>query len=1213
MNDYASSQRQTLKAAGFSPQDIDSYLGGQPAQPHPDASEANRSFAQAVGNSFVDSHNLINVGTGRDAMQTMKDIGTVYGPLEAALNVSTGMAFGFPTYIGAGAVGLFDKYVLGDKSMDPEAMAEKLSRAVTYQPHTEAGARLAGAAQYPLEVLNNAGMEAGYKVANVGERAGLSNTAASWAGAFTAAAIQMLPAALLGELGRKLNGQRITTEDMQNVAKVTAGPDAAPETVQSVENSLRATYQQTGIGPYTVLEQARIDPAIADELKSPDVSVPTAFQPYMRREQVGVPVSDQMKAVRPLEPETPIPEPVEPLESAPDVVAESPVLTPEVASPEAARTQAYETGDGDITLLHAGLSPIEAIQGLKDLGSRILQTDTGQAASAVMSDAVRDLQLKTTPMAAGSDRAMAIAKDAANAMRKAAWQWTAFDDLLRKGYTPEQRERMWTAAEEENTLRTQGVTDPARGLASLSEDERQTVDTLAQYGNALLDRARKIGMFQGEGVAYWTPRMVAMIGEDGEVSMPSHERVSSPEGRGGNITTSASALTRRKYATAEETEEAAKTKFGEGATVVRDIRTMPMAMSRIERAIAGRELVNRVKDVGLRIGQETVSSNEKPGYFTIDHPAFKTYRPRLIEQDGKMVPALDQDGNMMFDRVPLYVSKEFEGPLKAIMTEKSGALYKAFMGLKGKTMGLIMYSPLIHNAVEWGRALPMMPGKVLTGRVYFEGNAAKHDPVTMRRALDAGLVPIGHRFFNQDVTDLFEEPTIKPGRSLTAKAIGGAVGLLSDEAGTAVKAAIDKAGDVWHNTLLWDRVADLQMGLFTNLERDMIGKGLDPLTASRMAAHFANRYAGALPNEAMSAGARKLANVALFSRTFTLGNIGAMKDIARGLPGDVQAQILRDAGEIARAGAAKAARQKALHAFVMDVALMYVGNAIMQNAMDVIMRDKTVPQVLQGYAVRFKDYLSRADTDPSAILNIGSIFPNSRNEPGKEGRILFNTAKDGTAIYMRLPTGKIGEEFQGYLTSPLDMLKRKEGTILRPLMQAFQNDKGFGRKVYDDQEPGIKGMLHAVGNVVWNILQEQIPLDSIQSGYRLMSGHGDDVDALKTIGPLLGLTFSKGAPGGPQVGVMFEAEKRHQNEVASAMPGIRELIKDGDVQTAIQKMEEAHMTPQEQRMTLKYAINPQARLNRNRLKKFEQIAPVDMLERMEQLQQEQASSESSDE
>ncbi len=1361
INSYAAQQRVRLGAAGFSQKEIDSYLGPQVVpKPQPDTREANGAFAQTLSTALVANHQVITGGAplspapgadapqsapaSRDAMpglgapstpqapdvqidppvtvlppaghlsdawQTMKDVSTVYGPVEAAMNAVTGLA-GFGGYLAAGGAGAIDRFVFGNTQVDPQVWGGKLQQAMTYKPETEAGQRLAADVQAPLDALGRLGLKVSQGATNWLTLHGHPD-AATAVGAVTDAAVQMLPAIVGGELVRKLSGQAPDAADMANSAKVIAGPAAHPEAVQAVENSLRQTYAKTGIGPFTVLQEAQRDPNLTAELKDPSVGVPSAFQKYVRTPQAGLPVSARMQMVRPLEPSTPVPDEAPlPQESpfeqevrahAPDVVGTDGLAPPppEVlqgadlsdtpadrvdtsltaralqidpqAVQEAAETHANDdgaflsavrsivngqdenpeapaggTGDdlaggaepaaagagpiegaaaagdgtaaepggaganagaglfpGGIVELNSGLTAKQAADGMRQIAQDLADTRAGQKVASVVTDAMHDAQLKVTPMAAGSGRAMAIAKDAANAMRLAEWQWSRFDDLLRKGFTPEQRTRMWNAAEEENTLRTLGVQDASRGLASLTSDERSAVETLSQYGNQLLERARKVGMFEGEGVPYWTPRMVAMIGEDGEISMPPRrgEPVEFPK-QGGNIGTSASSLRARKYATVEETEAAAKAKFGDNATVIRDIRTMPMAMARIERAIAGRELINRIKDVGQQVGLETVSGGEKPGFFTIDHPAFKTYRPRYVEQpDGSVQALRDEEGNTVLDRVPLWISKEFEGPLKAIMSERSGAIYKGLMSLKGKATSLIMYSPLIHNAVEWGRALPLMPGKVLTGRVYFEGNAAKNDPITMRRAIDAGLVPIGKRFFNQDITGLAERPEIQPGRSLTAKVIGGATGLVNDAAGAAVKRAIDTMGDVWHNTLLWDRVGDLQMGLFANIERDLVRKGVDGQTASRLAAHFANRYAGALPNEAMSAGARKLANLTLFSRTYTLGNIGALKDMITGLPQDVQAQIERDAGQLSRLGAQKLGRQKAIHAFVMDVGLLYVGNAIMQNVMDHLIRNRSLPAILAGYALRFKDYLSRAETNPAAALDLGSLFPQSENEPGMENRVFFKTAPDGTGIYMRLPTGKVGEDAAGWLTSPLETLKRKQGTLARPLLQTLENDKGFGRKIYDDQEPGFKGMLDAAGNIAWNVLQQQVPLDSIQAGYRLLTGHGDETDALKTIGPLLGVTFSKGAPGGPQVGVMFHAEERHQNEVANAMPRIRRAIKDGDLHSAIQQMEAAHMTPAEQRLTLRYAMNPQQRLNRARLRKFEQIAPTDMLDRMEELQQ----------
>ena len=1039
--------------------------------------------------------------------------------------------------------------------------------------------------------------------------------------------------------------------------------------------------------------------------------------------------------------------------------------------------------------------------------ARAQATKLGAAASEWGASVTEDAQLKTIPMAAGTDAARAIAKDFANADRLSRWQWARFDDIIKKNYTPEQQQKMWDAGEEENQLRLEEVPQSeraGRGLDKLTPEERKTMDTLQEYGDALLARARDVGMFRGEGVKYWVPRMVAMIGKDGEVSRPK-AKGGIPEGparspysspSGGNITTQASSLKQRKYATAAETEAAAKTKFGEEAYLARNIRTMPMAMARIERAIAGRELINAIKEFGKDTGQETVAEAPKDGYFTIDHPAFKTYRyrPDLVykeawdrqmwdqqinfarsigvepermlsmrggtwgwakqtgevrtrfggpetvlthelghqldfkyglvnkffggdrpksdfilqrqidkaaregntglaekyrkqmtingemrdladlrfegqeatdyyrkyvrkgtEKMANMVHAyvhapekfkavaptayrefksfianhpelaqLDQikpsltltSGGFRkrppgedFDVFPVWVSKEFEGPLKSIMTDQPGTAYKAMMALKGKSMSVIMYSPLIHNGVEWGRALPAMPGKVATFKVYFEGNMAKNDPAIMSRFIDGGLVPIGHRFFMQDISGLLEEPELKPGRSWTAKIAGGAVGLVNKSAGEAVKRGIDTAGDFWHNTLLWDRVADLQMGLAINFERKAIQDGLDPQSATRLAAHMANRFAGALPNEAMSANARKLANFIFFSRTFTFGNLGVMKDMMTGLPRDVQAQIGRDAGEVARFAAKGEAQRVAISAFTKDIALMYVANSALQSGFDYLKRDKSLSEIEQGYIDRFDKMLKHTKENPTDLLKpfaeLESLTPMSENEPGKEYRVLYDFADTGTATYVRLPMGKIGEEFLGYATGPLDMLHRKLGTVARPIWQILDNDRGYGRHVWNPYLKGYEGAFKAVGNSVMLMFSSQVPGDTITSAIDMARGRAEEGDAMKVIGPLFGLTFSKGAPGGPEVGEMYTVEAAHRAEVSDVMPDVKRLIKNGDNEGAVKLMYENHMTPSEIRMTLRFATMPKSRMTPQAMKKFFMVAPPEERERMQQMRENQ--------
>ena len=801
----------------------------------------------------------------------------------------------------------------------------------------------------------------------------------------------------------------------------------------------------------------------------------------------------------------------------------------------------------------------------------------------------QDLLLKVAPMSTGSERARAIAKDFANADRTARWQWNSFDELLKKNFSKEQLKTMWEAADEENVLRQKGEKDDSRGLGRLDPKEREVVETLHQYGEELLQRAKEVGMFQGDGLPFWAPRMAVMLGDDGEYYRPpSGAGTGGGSGEGGNITTSSQNLKQRKYLTSEETEAAMKAKLGDEAKLVKNIRTMPLAMARLERAIAGRELVNSIKDLGTKVGANLVSSSEGPGFFTVDHPAFKTFKPRMVEEDGKYVPAVDQNGEMIFDRTPIYINDEFKGPLKAIMTDKPGAIYQGLMTLKAKAMGLIMYTPIIHNAVEWGRALPIMPGKVLTFKVYFEGNAIKNDPVQMRQAIKDGLVPIGHRAAMQDITGLMEDPTLEAGRSWTAKIAGKIADQVSEDAGQSVREGIDKAGDFWHNTLLWDRVGDLQAGIYSNLKSDLVGKGMDARSAGILAAHFANRFAGALPNEAMSSGARKIANFALFSRTFTLGNLGVLKDAITGLPADVKAQISRDAQELGMRSAKNIARKEAIGAIVFDMGLMLVGNSLLQDALNV-MNGQSLDETEDGYVRRFKAYMNSVTDNPfNLVSNISQISSTADNEPGKENRIRYGTDSDGTGLYFRLPIGKIGEEFAGWLTSPLKTFQNKEGTIMRPLGQIWSNDKGLGQPLYDPYAKTLSmDTVKNAGRIAWALMGSQLPTDALVAAYDIARGKGDGTDVSKTVGPLVGITTSKGAPGGPAVGEMYDADRQYKMRVSFAMPDVKRALKDDDIDRAVELLQNAGMQPSEIRSRLKAMLEPESRLNHGAINRFE--------------------------
>jgi hypothetical protein len=272
VKDFAAQQRQTLSAAGFTDDEINQHLG-VPAQP--DTLAANKQFSRVVGDALTKA-----AATLKPAGETVMDVASVYAPIEAALNAGSGLLFGFPAYVGAGLGGLVSKHLLG-LDADPKELAENMARVFTYQPMTQRGQRLAGNVMLPLTMLQEGSEAAGHGVTTLATKAGASTNTAAALGAVTDSTIQMLTPTLLGELGRKMGGQTVTADDMRNTAQVIAGPEATHEVVQAVEQGLQSTYRKTGIGPYTVLEDAHKDPQIAADLADPQLEVPRAYEEHV--------------------------------------------------------------------------------------------------------------------------------------------------------------------------------------------------------------------------------------------------------------------------------------------------------------------------------------------------------------------------------------------------------------------------------------------------------------------------------------------------------------------------------------------------------------------------------------------------------------------------------------------------------------------------------------------------------------------------------------------------------------------------------------------------------------------------------------------------------------------------------------------------------------------------------------------------------------------
>lgn len=827
--------------------------------------------------------------------------------------------------------------------------------------------------------------------------------------------------------------------------------------------------------------------------------------------------------------------------------------------------------------------PQMARQDDTELGARL---DSVKSHMSDMLDNMLDPVYKfAAPMSSGTEKTRAVAQDWINNQRKANWEWNRLDAMIANKFTKEQRAKMWDAADEQNELLATGQDTTGKGLDRLSPEERGAVEQLHSYGEELLQRAKDVGMFKGEGVPYWTPRMMALINDEGEYVKPSSGQTASSDGRGRNFTSTSSNLKQRKYLSSVDTEEAMMHK---GGVLVHDIRTMPLAMGKLEKAIAGRELINQIKALGKVTGEPTVSDSKQDGFFTIDHPSFMTYRPRLEEKDGTFQAVKDKDGNTIMEKHPLYISKDFEGPLKAILSEKNGPIYQGYMTLKSKAMSAIMFSPLIHNQVILGRALAY--GKLKTPLLYFTGHTAKQDPDFMRKMIGSGMVPIGEHSNMLDVGDLARdqagdlfEPTIReklmdPNESWIGLGGQKVLNYLPGDLklGDKFKSGLDSLGDFWHNTLLWNRVGDLQAGIAQDVYHKLLKQGVSDQDASTVAAHIANRYAGAIGRENMSQAMHKFFNVMLFSKSFNMGNIGTVKDAFYGMPAGLRAQMFERGDKESLEKALQFAKSKARWGLVTDLAATILVTSLVQN----LFKDDK-----RGYMGRAQDMLEQIKQHPGDATSYNPYRMSSTwgNEPDKRDRVDMGAQPNGRHEYMRLPTGKVVEDIIGWTMHPFDTAQKKLSPLASSIEGLAQNAKDkYGTPIWNPDS----SVLQRAFDVAKFFVGKHIPLDQINTSIDIMNGKGTQLDKDKIAGNWSGLTVSQGHPRGPEGAVAQATEDRTNAAKKYVMEAVKSDIKYGRDEKAYQRLIDIGLTPREANKTINNLENPRSTLSGQQRKKF---------------------------
>jgi hypothetical protein len=122
----------------------------------------------------------------------------------------------------------------------------------------------------------------------------------------------------------------------------------------------------------------------------------------------------------------------------------------------------------------------------------------------------------------------------------------------------------------------------------------------------------------------------------------------------------------------------------------------------------------------------------------------------------------------------------------------------------------------------------------------------------------------------------------------------------------------------------------------------------------------------------------------------------------------------------------------------------------------------------------------------------------------------------------------------------------------------------------------------------------------------LVKGEGDSkINAMQAFGPFAGVTFSKGAPGGPAVGEMYASKTQHEFQVNQALPDIRKQILRGDTDGAINRMTELDIPQGLQRFYIRTTLNPATRMSPRAVKDFYLHATPEQRERFDRARQAQ--------
>jgi len=610
---------------------------------------------------------------------------------------------------------------------------------------------------------------------------------------------------------------------------------------------------------------------------------------------------------------------------------------------------------------------------------------------------------------------------------------------------------------------------------------------------------------------------------------------------------------KRKYETLEAGEAA-------GIEYLTDFSVMSAARAELANTVYTKQFVNWVKEQDLGGGAQAMgrAGEEIPGYVTINHPAFqeKVFKNiRYITKDGKRhfvnkdtnsveIGGKDyviHNGKAYVDGKLLKVNKQVDvlsrniqvhpdlaSPLKSLLeADNPNILMKGFLKTKAGAMKVIMYNPAFHGMTVFFKAYPALPVNKMFNPLHDYVNGYRLNQITANRtdAIMHNVRFLGGKGYKQDIYGEIEV--------LRDNILHKVDPRLGD--------ALDKAGEFWHGTLLWDRIGDLQMGMYDRMTKQNLIRDIkkfekkndrkpDAAEALKLeedakyaAGEFANLIAGAFGKEDFGAGWRNFLNSVLFSRSYTMSNLRLAKYGVGSMPKHLIGQMQAAKG-VSKTDAARAFTGLAVATLFKDTFLLF--------------------GTMQGMNYAF----TKMNDIPDKNGNVGGHY-SWDNEPGKTWKIAIGTKENGQVVYMGSPF-RAARDILEIGAKPRELLANKRNPVLTTAMQWVENRNFKGKTILKDGDAWYE---HIAGTATH--------LAKGMTGYdTLYSTFSPDDESWRNRYRLLGLQISHGSPGGMVAGNLRSIMREQQDEKDLILTEASELMKGKDQAGAVQLMVDNNFT-----------------------------------------------------